>query len=662
MLRLIAFSLLIVVAFGIFGYSCARLLRKLRIGKEEPLFDHAGLRLKNVLTIAFGQSKILRDPVAGLMHFCIFWGFMILLSAVLEAVIQGFYPAFTLKALGPLFPAIAAAQEIIGGLVVLSCLLALVRWYLFPPGRYFGREVTGHVRLDATVILLLILTIMSSMFGTNATRMLQSGQMEHVRFVSSWVAPLIPGSGSVHLRHEFFWWTHILVILGFLNYLPYSKHLHVLTSIPNVFFASVRPRGELTKLNFEDESAESFGAADVQDLTWKQLLDGYTCTDCGRCTADCPASITGKPLSPRKIIMNVRERTSEFVPIILADSQDEHSDIAGRRLLDSYVSEQELWDCTTCRACMQECPVMIEHIPAIMAMRRYLVLTESRFPKELTQAFKSLETSFNPWGFSPESREDWAKDLGVPTMAKAAGAAEILYWVGCAGAFDARYQKVARAMVQLMNAAGVRFAILGNEEKCNGDPARRSGNEYLAQMLISENVETLNRYHVRRIVATCPHCFNALKNEYPQFGGNYDVVHHTVFLDGLIRSGKLRIDPRLRTRAVFHDSCYIGRYNEIFDPPRELLLRAGKNAIEMKRSRTRGLCCGAGGGRMFMEERIGKRINVERTEEALSLNPQTIATECPFCMTMLSDGVKAKNADEQVQVRDIAEILADCIV
>jgi Fe-S oxidoreductase len=656
------FCVLIVVAFGIFGYSCARLIRKLRVGKDGLRFDLLAHRLRNVLTIAFAQTKLLRDPVAGLMHFFIFWGFMILLSAVIEAVLQGFHPEFTLKALGPLFPAIAAAQETIGALVVLSCLLALARWSLFPPRRYFGREITGHVRLDAAVILVLILTIMVSMFGTNATRMLQSGQMDSVRFVSSWLASRLQGSGSVHLRNESFWWAHIVVILGFLNYLPYSKHLHVLTSIPNVFFASLRPRGELTKLDFEDESVENFGATDVQDLTWKQLLDGYTCTDCGRCTAACPASITGKPLSPRKIIMNVRERTSEFAPILLAGSRDAHPEVAGRRLLDSYVSEQELWDCTTCRACMQECPVMIEHIPTIIAMRRYLVLTESRFPKELTKAFKSLETSYNPWGFNPESREDWAKGLSVPTMANAAGDAEILYWVGCAGAFDSRYQKVARAMVQLMNAAGIRFAILGNEEKCNGDPARRSGNEYLAQMLISENVETLNRYNVRKIVATCPHCFNTLKNDYPQFGGNYEVVHHTVFLNRLIRSGKLKIDPRLRERTVFHDSCYIGRYNGIYDAPRELMVRAGRNPVEIKRSRTRGLCCGAGGGRMFMEERIGKRINVERSEEALSLNPHTIATECPFCMTMLSDGVKAKNADEHVQVRDIAEILADSLV
>ncbi len=391
-----------------------------------------------------------------------------------------------------------------------------------------------------------------------------------------------------------------------------------------MFFASLSPRGELVKLNFDDESADTYGAADVQDLTWKQLLDGFTCTDCGRCTAACPASITGKPLSPRKITMNVRERTSELAPALVKNKQADRKKLIDHRLLDSFISEEELWDCTTCRACMEECPVMIEHIPVIMQTRRHLVLTESRFPKELTQAFKNLETNYNPWGFSPQSRGDWAKGLDVKTMAQANGNAEILYWVGCAGSFDARYQKVSRAMVKLMNAAHVRFAILGNEEKCNGDPARRSGNEYLSQMLITENVETLNKYGVKKIVTTCPHCFNTLKNEYPQFGGKYEVLHHAVFLSSLIRSGKLKIKRREAERIAFHDSCYIGRYNEIYDAPRFLITQCGTTAVEMKRSRSRGLCCGAGGGRMFMEERTGKRINIERTEEALKLDPKLL--------------------------------------
>jgi Fe-S oxidoreductase len=517
------------------------------------------------------------------------------------------------------------------------------------------------VRLDATLILCLILTIMLSMFGTNAGRMILRGEMQNARFVSSALAGILQGSLNAGPWFEVSWWVHILVVLGFLNYLPYSKHLHVLTSVPNVYFASLEPRGMLSKLNLEDENATKFGADDVTDLTWKQLLDGFTCTDCGRCTAACPANITGKLLSPRKIIMNIRERTTELAPILLAGLQEQRKEVAEHKLLDGFVTEEELWACTTCRACMQECPVMIEHVPAIMDMRRFLVLNESRFPPELTTTFRNLETNFTPWAFSHESRADWASGLDVKTMADADGDVDLLYWVGCAGAFDKRYEKVSRAMVRLLNAAGIRFAILGTEEKCNGDPARRAGNEYLAQMLITENVETLNRYKVKKIVATCPHCFNTLKNEYPRFGGNFEVVHHTTLLEELVNSGRLKVKPEERQKTTFHDSCYIGRYNGIYDAPRNLLASSGASLVEMGRSRDRGLCCGAGGARMFMEETVGKRINIERTEEALALTPQTIATACPFCMTMLSDGVKAKDAEESVKVRDVAEVLAENI-
>ena len=661
MIRQFLFALVLMAALGYFAFSVRKLIRGLRIGREENRFDNIPARLKNVLVIAFGQSKLLREPLAGLMHFFIFWGFVILLSAVLEAIIEGLVPGFTLAALGPLYPPIAALQEIIGVLVIVACLAALIRWYIVPPKRYFGPEITGHVRGDATLILSLILVIVISMFGTNATRMVLGAGAQPARFVSSAFAGVFQGSPGTAAWFEVFWWIHILVVLAFLNYLPYSKHLHVLTSLPNVYFSSLRPRGELSKLNLEDETAEKFGAEDVRDLTWKQLLDGYTCTDCGRCTAACPANATGKVLSPRKIIMNIRERAAELTPAVLRGDGEQDKELVGHRLLDNFVTDAELWACTTCCACMEECPVTIEHVPAIVDMRRFLVLTESRFPPELTNTFKNLEASFNPWAFSPDSRTDWAEGLGVKTMAEAGGEVDVLYWVGCAGAFDQRYVKVSRAMVKLMNAAGVSFAILGNEEKCNGDPARRAGNEYLAQMLIAENVDTLNRYKFRRIIATCPHCYNTLKNEYPDFGGSYEVLHHTEFLRELVRSGKLKIQGDGGGRTVFHDSCYLGRYNGIYDAPRDLLEASGASMTEMRRSRDRGFCCGAGGARMFLEETVGKRVNIERTEEALACEPATIATACPFCLTMLTDGVKAKDEDAKVQVRDVAEVLADRI-
>ena len=661
MVRQVLFALVLLAALGYFAFSVRRLIRGLQVGRKENRFDNVPARLKNVLVIAFGQSKLLREPLAGLMHFFIFWGFVILLSAVLEAIIEGLFPGFTLSVLGPLYPPLAALQETIGVLVIAACLAALIRWYIVPPKRYFGPEITGHVRGDATLILSLIFIIVVSMFGTNATRMVLGAGLQPARYVSIQFAGIFQGSAGTAAWFEFFWWVHILVVLAFLNYLPYSKHLHVLTSLPNVYFSSLRPRGELSRLNLEDETAEKFGAEDVRDLTWKQLLDGYTCTDCGRCTAACPANATGKVLSPRKIIMNIRERAAELTPAVLRGGGENDRELVGHRLLDNFVTDAELWACTTCCACMEECPVTIEHVPAIVDMRRYLVLTESRFPPELTNTFKNLETSFNPWAFSPDSRTDWAEGLGVKTMAEAGDDTDVLYWVGCAGAFDQRYVKVSRAMVKLMDAAGVRFAILGNEEKCNGDPARRAGNEYLAQMLITENVETLNRYKFRRIVATCPHCYNTLKNEYPDFGGRYEVVHHTEFLRDLIRSGRLKVRADSGSKTVFHDSCYLGRYNGIYDAPRDLIRASGAGLTEMRRARDRGFCCGAGGARMFLEETVGKRVNVERTEEALACGPETIATACPFCMTMLTDGVKAKDADAKVHVRDVAEVLAGLV-
>ncbi len=661
MVRVVVFCLVFIAAIAFFIRSSVRLVRTLSIGRKEDRSRNAGARLKTVLVIAFGQAKLLREPLAGLMHFFIFWGFVILLTAVLEAILQGIFPGFSLEVLGPLFPPLALLQEFIGLLVVISCLMALARWYVMPPRRYFGPEITGRVRVDATLILSLILLIMVSMFGVNASHLVLSGHDVSARFVSTRVAAVFRGTGSADSWYAVFWWVHILVVLGFLNYLPYSKHLHVLTSIPNVYLSSLQPRGRLSKLDLEDESAEKFGADDVRDLTWKQLLDGFTCTDCGRCTSVCPANITGKPLSPRKIIMNIRERTSELAPVVLTGSEEDEQEIAEHRLVGGFITDEELWACTTCRACMEECPVMIEHVPAIVDMRRYLVLTESRFPPELTTTFKNLETNYTPWAFSHESRMDWAKGLEVRTMAEAGGEVDVLYWVGCAGSYDKRYERVSRAMVELLNAAGVKFAVLGTEEKCNGDAARRSGNEYLAQMLMTENVETLNRYKVRKIVATCPHCFNTIKNEFPQFGGHYEVVHHSVFLRELVQSGRLKVHKEAGVRTTFHDSCYIGRYNGIYDAPRDLLKFSGANLVEMARSRDRGFCCGAGGARMFMEEKIGKRVNIERTEEALSLKPQAIATSCPFCMTMMSDGIKAKDAEDTVHVRDVAEILADSL-
>ncbi len=658
------FALVFIGALGLFGVNVRRLVLVLRMGKKENRLDRPGTRIANVLRIAFGQSKLLREPLAGILHILIFWGFMVLLTAVAESIVQGLVPGWSFAFLGPLYPPLAALQDAFACIVIVTVIISLLRRFLAPPARL---DVKGHARWDAALILVLILVVMVTMIGQNAAGViLNGGRTSAGRFVSSRVAQLLfAGSEPGHVRIWFslFFWGHMAAVLGFLNYLPFSKHLHVLTSIPNVYLSNLGPRGALAPTNLADETATKFGATDIDDFTWKQLLNGYTCTECGRCSSVCPANTTGKLLNPKKIFVDIRARTMEKANALLPDAAggaEQRDSVLGHQLLDNFITEQELWACTTCMACVQECPVMIEHVDAIVEMRRGLVLNESRFPDELKSTFANLERNFTPWAFGHSSRADWARGLDVPLMADVKSA-DVLFWVGCAGSYDARYQKVARAFVTLLKTAGVNFAILGTEEKCTGDPARRMGNEYLAQTLIAENIATLNGYNVKEIVVTCPHCLQSLGKEYRQFGGTYNVTHHSVFLHNLVREGKLKIARGQESTVTFHDPCYLGRYNDTYDAPREVLgAIAGLTNVEMPRSHDRSFCCGAGGGRMWMEEREGKRVNIERTEEALATGAGTIGTGCPFCMTMLTDGVKAKEASG-VAVKDIAELLLEAV-
>ena len=659
-LKNIIFIIVFLFAIGLFAWSCRNIIRYMLVAKKkDDRFDSAGERIKRVLKIAFGQTKLLREPVAGMVHFLIFWGFMLFLFAVIEAIIQGFYSPFTLSFLGPVYSAITIVEDVFDILVIIAVLYALYRRFVVHVPRL---EVEKSGKIDASVILLMILLVCVAMLGENISLIAYKGfhlSGYEVRPVSQLLSPVFFGSSAAgaHEFYEFFWWTHIIVVLSFLNFLPYSKHFHVITSIPNTYFANLDSiRNTIKPLNLEDESIEVYGAADIEQLSWKQILDGYTCTECGRCASACPAATVGKSLSPRKIIVDIRRRTKDKAPLLVSGINEDEQ--FGKTLVHDYISDTELWECTTCMACVQECPVMIEHVDSIVDLRRNLVLTESQFPSNLNNVFKSLETNFTPWAFNQADRANWAEGMNIKTMAEDPGG-EILFWVGCAGSFDERYKKVTKAFASLMQKAKIDFRILGTEEKCNGDTARRLGNEYLAQMLMKENIETLNNYGVKKIVTACPHCFHSLKNEYKQFGGNFEVMHHSQLIQQMLSEGRIELnsDPAGRT-ITYHDSCYLGRYNGIFDSPRESLRSVnGLEIKEMKRNKTRGFCCGAGGGRMFLEDEEGGRINIERTKEALDTNASTVASACPFCMTMLTDGVKHFEKSGEVEVKDIAEII-----
>ena len=681
----VLFLFVFAVGAGFFALNAQRLFRYMRLGLPDWRGNEPGTRIRNVLTIGIGQSKIFRDPIAGGMHATIFWGFVVLTVGTIEIFIQGVFPGFSYTSLLPLplYLVYSVSQDVFALFVLGAVAFAFYRRLVLHPRRLEGDKLE---HTDALIILSLIGGLMVTLLLMNACAYLAgSSAIGPEKFVSRGVAMLF----STSIDHPAFyaaafWWSHVLLVLAFLNYLPYSKHLHVVTSLINVYLSNTSgpgQKGVMRAMDLEAPEVEQFGASDVDHLTWKNLLDGYSCTECGRCTAACPANITGKVLSPRKIVINTRQRLMEKAPVVTGDRMEflhprlVHGEgaaagatttteaVTEHRLLDTYITEEELWQCTSCRACVQECPVSIDQLDIINQMRRYLVLSESRFPEEIQPAFESLERNGSPWAFSPADRANWAEGLAIPTMAELAERGEepdVLFWVGCMGSFDDRAKKITVAFARILKACNIDFAILGQEEHCHGDPARRMGNEYLYQMLAKDTIGTLDRYRVRTIVTSCPHCFHQLGNEFPQFGGNYEVIHHSTFIERLLQEHRVPLgtEEGRRLTVAYHDSCYLGRYNDIYDAPRESIRRALPvvDIVEPKRNRDRGLCCGAGGGRMWMEERQGKRINAERTEELLATGANAIAVACPFCMTMISDGVKAAQAD--VPVLDIAEVVA----
>jgi Fe-S oxidoreductase len=657
-IKSILVTIAIVAAGGLFFIRVKHLILLMRSVAGDAAFklDRIGERVKVLFTDVFGQSNVRRKPMPGWAHTLIFFGFLAVQPHSVELMIRGVFPSFHV---GPAIPALYGAYMFVADILAFPVLIGL-GYALYR--RLFLKPKYLTDGLDARLIILFTSVIIITFYFINAFLLLPAiggTGFDYGRYLTFSklfyhgfnLQAISAGAGRIGF--EIFYWIHVLTILGFLIYIPGSKHLHLLAAVPNVFLKPLERPKAMLKTDIEDEEAESFGLGRVSELNWKNVLDLYACTECGRCEEQCPADMTGKPLSPKRVIHDAKIDLFEQAAAVLAQ---DHEAVEPLIRENSPITDDVLWSCTTCRACEDICPVNIQHLDLLLEARKYQVLMESSFPPEMQETFNNLENQSNPWGFGSDTRADWAKGLDVPLMTDNPEA-EILYYVGCAASFDDRGKKIAQAMARVLKKAGVNFAILGEEERCNGDVARRAGNEYLAQMMIAENVEILKQYQPKKILAGCPHCYNTIKNEYPGFGARYPVVHHSEFLLELVKQGRLKTNGYKSDSLTFHDSCYLGRWNGIFEAPRDLLLMVNKGGrlIEMNRNADQGLCCGAGGARMFMEETIGKRINHERAQEVIATGAKQAAAACPFCITMLRDGINDNNGN--VEVKDIAEIL-----
>jgi Fe-S oxidoreductase len=716
---------LIFAAFAMFAWSASRRWQLLQIGRPASRLDHIAARLRGTWRYAFRQEKMDYYNPAGWAHKLIFTGFVVLLLNTIMLWGRGFYAPFDLFVLSPDKPLGAVydfAKDCTASGVVVGTLVFFYYRIVAKPKRM---ALTGEGLLIIGIIFTMMIADMvysgaSLVLASQkqglceaATRVATAKECASIGAIvapfgtehfdgtwSPWPAPagslfavllhgMSPGALIV-LAHAGFW-THSSLVLLFLNLLPHSKHFHVITAIPNVFTRSLKPAGRLEPMaeNAEklmetvgaaaeaaDPLALPVGIARIEHFTWKSILDFYTCTECGRCSDNCPAHNTGKILSPKHLTLALRDhlysREEEIVHrekngAAKKDGETKEGEkkdegLKPVNLVADVIHPDVLWACTSCRACEEQCPVLISYVDKIVDMRRNLVMVKGEFPHELAKPFNGMEANGNPWNLSRMDRSAWSDGLGVPTMSEKP-TAPVLFWVGCAASYDDRAKKIARATAKLLKQAGVDFAILGQEENCTGDPARRAGNEFLFAMLAEGNAATLNGYKeqggAKTVVTTCPHCFNTLKNEYPDFGAKLEVVHHTDYLLGLVAEGKLDPKNPVDGRVVYHDSCYLGRYNGIYDPPREILRRIpGVELVEPEYwTKQRGLCCGAGGAQMFMEEQNQDRVNVKRTLQLLDTGAKTIASACPFCMTMLTDGIKSKSLEDQVKQLDVAELL-----
>jgi Fe-S oxidoreductase/nitrate reductase gamma subunit len=649
----IAFIIVLILAVVFFFYSCYQRFGLILKGRPENRFNAFWKRFWNMLYYAFGQRRVVKKPF-GINHFVLFWAFMILLISNTEFLLNGLAPdviSFSRLPDGAYFT-LVYIFDIMSLLALFAVILAIIRRLIAPPPYTEGRS------RDAFIILGLVAGLMVAYFGLHASE-IAAGTERAAGYmpISNFGASLISSgtsAGTLDTAARVFWWCHAFILLSFLNYLPYSKHLHIMTSIPNCFFKSLeKVRAQLRE---EFKKGNTFGVGQVENFTWKGLFDSYACTECGRCSDNCPATFTKKPLQPRKVIHDIK------VNLLKNASKDGHPELP---LIGSggegSVAEEVIWECTTCGACMEVCPVFIEHVPRIVDMRRHLVEMKARFPEELLAFFENMEQRSNPWGIAPADRVKWAADINVRPFEK--DKTEYLFYVGCAGAFDARNRRTTLSLAKILDKSGVTWGTLGRDELCCGESMRRLGNEYIFDRMAKANIKLYADRGVKKIITQCPHCYSVLKNDYKQYGVELDVVHHTEFISRLIQEGRLELKTVAGSgNIVFHDSCYLGRYNGIYDAPRKVIAAAtGQAPTEMERRRDKGFCCGAGGGRMWMEEKEGTLINVARVEEALGKKPDTICVCCPYCMTMFDDGLKDKEAADKVQVLDVAEIVAKSI-
>ena len=638
------------------GLAVNEFLRKYRLvsyGQKVARFDQPLQRLGEMFYRVFLQIPVFAQrPVTGFFHAVIFWGFLVFLGVTLNHVAEGFFAGLSLFGHGTFSSLVLFMANLFAGLIILAVIYFFMRRYVF------RAKSLDRPSYQSLTVLFFIFTLMASFIFYEAFKMVTLGAIKG-NFLANWTlayvlpAPAAISATAVLFWTKFLWWLHILIIMAFGVFIMYSKHLHLLAGPINLVFRNRGVKAEIPLLNLEEQ--EKFGTPQITDLNRKDLLDLFSCAECGRCDDVCPAFQSGKALSPKKLLEKLKNH------LLSSRSQLSTDPAALKKLLGEVVSEEEVWDCTTCAACMEVCPMLNEHIAKIMGLRQFGVLMESRFPEEFQTLYRGLENQGNPWGINADTRSDWAKDLQVPLINEK-GETDILFWVGCAGSFDQHSQKIARSFVKILQRAGADFAFLGNEEKCCGDPARRSGMEYLFQIQARQNIETLNRYKFRRIVTTCPHGYHVLKNEYAKMGGDYKVLHHTELLHELLVQNKIRIAGADSAKITYHDPCYLGRYNQIYDPPRRLLENLNKKRpLEMAASRKTSFCCGAGGGGMWKEEKSGKRISHCRLEQAEKTGADTIVTACPFCSIMFHDAI-AETGREKMKTLDLAQAIEEKLI